>query len=176
MSTANRTAPRKAVRQLAARVLLVVALVGAALAISRLASVVLVAFAALLGAIALRAAAEPLARLMLAGVLDFVPLLGPVVAALPGLLLALGESHTTALYALAVYVIVQQLEGNVALPYLQRWSVSLPPAVTLLSIVTGGLIFGVAGILVATPAAVAIIALVKVLYIESGFRDDATAS
>jgi len=96
---------------------------------------------------------------ILSGVSVFVPYIGPIAAIVPGLLIALSVSPTLALYAAIVYLVAQQLEGNIALPLLQRWTVSMPPAVSLLAIVAFGLLFGVWGVLFATAATATLIAV-----------------
>lgn len=103
---------------------------------------------------------------LLVGILEFVPVLGPIVAAVPGVLLAFAKGPETAVYALVIYIIVQQLESNLLTPLIQRWAVELPPVVALLSIVACGLLFGVMGVLFATPMAVVGMALVRHLYVE----------
>jgi predicted PurR-regulated permease PerM len=103
---------------------------------------------------------------ILSGISVFVPYIGPVVAIVPGLLIALSVSPSLALSAAIVYVVAQQLEGNIALPLLQRWTVSMPPAVTLLAIVTFGVLFGLWGVLFATPLAVVTIRIIRMAYVE----------
>jgi predicted PurR-regulated permease PerM len=103
---------------------------------------------------------------LLAGLLEFVPVIGPIVSAVPGLLLAFTQGPQTAVYALILYVAVQQIESYVLTPLIQRWAVELPPVVALLSIVAGGLLFGVLGVIFATPMAVVVMTLVKHLYVE----------
>lgn len=103
---------------------------------------------------------------VLAGLLEFVPVIGPIVAAVPGLLLAFSHGPTTALYAAIVYVVVQQIESNVITPLVQRWAVRLPPVIGLLAIVACGILFGLAGVIFAMPLAVVLMALVKDLYVE----------
>lgn len=103
---------------------------------------------------------------ILSGISVFVPYIGPLVAIIPGLLIALSVSPTLALYAAIVYLVAQQLEGNVALPLLQRWTVSMPPAVSLLAIVAFGLLFGLWGVLFATPLAVVSLRIVRMAYVE----------
>lgn len=68
---------------------------------------------------------------LLAGLADFVPLVGPIVAAVPALLIALSEGWETMLWTLLLYVLVQQIESNLIVPIAQRRTVSLPPAITL---------------------------------------------
>lgn len=108
----------------------------------------------------------PLALGILAGLMDIVPYVGPVFAAIPGLLLALLEGPETALWALVVYVTVQQIEGNIILPLVQRRMVTLPPALTIFAILAGGVLFGVMGVLLAAPLLVVIYVLVKRLYVR----------
>jgi predicted PurR-regulated permease PerM len=62
--------------------------------------------------------------------------------------------------------VAQQLEGNISLPLLQRWSVRMPPAISLLAIVGFGLLFGLWGVLLATPLAVVTLRIVRMAYIE----------
>lgn len=103
---------------------------------------------------------------LLTGLLEFVPVVGPIVATIPGVLLAFTVGPETAAYALLVYVAVQQVESNLLTPLVQRWAVELPPVVALLSIVVCGLLFGVPGVIFATPIAVVTMAMVKHLYVE----------
>jgi predicted PurR-regulated permease PerM len=103
---------------------------------------------------------------VLSGLSVFVPYIGPIVATVPGLLLALSVSPQLALYAAIVYVIAQQLEGNISLPLLQRWTVAMPPVVSLLAMVAFGLLFGLWGVLLATPMAVATMTIVRMAYVE----------
>jgi predicted PurR-regulated permease PerM len=72
---------------------------------------------------------SPLALGLLAGLLEFVPFVGPIVAAVPGLLLALTVGPLAPLYALAVYLVVQQIESNLVTPLVARHMLALPPAV-----------------------------------------------
>ena len=103
---------------------------------------------------------------VLSGLSVFVPYIGPIVATVPGLLLALSVSPELALYALIVYVVAQQLEGNISLPLLQRWTVQMPPAVMLLAMVGFGFLFGLWGVLLATPLAVAGMTVIRMAYVE----------
>lgn len=103
---------------------------------------------------------------ILSGLLDFVPFIGPLVAAVPGLLVAFTQGEDVALYALLVYLGVQFVEGNIILPLAQKWAVSLPPVISLLGIVAFGLVFGPMGVLFAMPLTVVLVVLVQKLYVE----------
>lgn len=107
---------------------------------------------------------------VLAGLLDFIPVIGPVIAIVPGLILALSVDLRTAAWAAVVYIGVQQLENHVIVPLAQRWSVHLPPAIAVLSLVTLGLLFGVMGVLFGMPLTVVILILVKKLYVEGALE------
>lgn len=101
-----------------------------------------------------------------AGVLDFVPFVGPIVAAVPAILLALATSPTMALWVIGFYILIQQIEGNVVTPLIQQRMVQLPPALLLFALVAFGLLFGVIGVLLAEPLTVVLYVLVKRLYVR----------
>jgi predicted PurR-regulated permease PerM len=112
----------------------------------------------------------PLVLGIMAGMLNFIPILGPVLAFGPGVLVALTDSPHTALYAAIVYLVVQQLEGHAITPLAQRWAVKLPPAFGMLAVVSFALLFGVFGVLFGVPLAVVVMRLVQKLYIENGLE------
>ncbi|MEX2402644.1 MAG: AI-2E family transporter [Balneolales bacterium] len=119
-------------------------------------------------------AGVPLALILglIAGLFDFVPYIGPIVAIVPGILLALAEGPDTALWAGVVYLIVQQLEGYVITPIVQRRKVSMPPGLIILAVVAFGMVFGVPGIVLATPLAVITMVLVGMLYVQDVLGKD----
>ena len=108
----------------------------------------------------------PLLLGVVAGLLEFIPVVGALLFTIPGVLVAFTQGPETALYALLIYIGVQQLESNVVIPLFQRWAVRLPPAITLLSVVIGGILLGAPGVVFATPLAVVVMTLVKHLYVE----------
>lgn len=107
----------------------------------------------------------PLGLGVVAGLLDFVPLLGPLAAAIPALLLAFTVSPQTTLFVLIAYTIIQQIEGNIVLPLVQQRAVSLPPAMLLFSLFAASSLFGLAGLLLAAPLTVVAFVLVNRLYV-----------
>lgn len=102
-----------------------------------------------------------LALALFACLAEFVPMVGPVVAAIPALLLALTLGLDSALWTLAMFVAVQQTESNLITPVLQQRMVSLPPAVTLFAVVMFGSLFGPLGLLLATPLTVLVFASLR---------------
>jgi predicted PurR-regulated permease PerM len=109
---------------------------------------------------------------ILTTILTFVPYVGPIVAALLPALVALAESPTLALYVILLFVVIQNLEGYVLTPLLQQGIVSVPPALTIISEVLFGIMFGVIGIILATPFVAVAVVLVKMLYIEDTLGDN----
>jgi predicted PurR-regulated permease PerM len=108
----------------------------------------------------------PLALGLVAGLAEFVPIVGAIVSAVPGLLLAGTKGTDTVLWTLLFYVAAHQFEGHVLIPLIQRRVVSVPPALTLFSVVAFGILFGPLGVILATPLAVVAMVLVKRLYLH----------
>ena len=125
-------------------------------------------FVGVLTAIGLWIAGVPLAIPLgiLSGVLDFVPVVGPFVAAIPGVIIAFAQGPQVALYAVLVYVAVQFIEGHLVIPLAQKWAVSMPPALALVAIVAFGVVFGLPGVLFALPLTVVAMVMVKKLYVD----------
>lgn len=109
---------------------------------------------------------SPLALALIAFLTEFVPLIGPFVGAVPGLLLALGQGWGTLLWAALLYLAVQQVESNLITPLVQREMVRVPPALFMFSVVAMGTLFGVLGVLLAGPLTVTAFVLVRTLYVE----------
>jgi predicted PurR-regulated permease PerM len=96
---------------------------------------------------------------VIAALLEFVPFIGPIVAAIPAVLIAFAHDPSTALYVAVLYLAVQQVEGYVLMPLVQRWAVALPPALSALTVVAFGVLFGLPGVLFAVPLTVVVMAL-----------------
>lgn len=103
---------------------------------------------------------------LVAGMAEFVPYLGVIVAGIPAVVLGFGQGTDTGLWTIAVLIAVQQLQGNLVMPLLQNKMVDLPPAVTIFGIIAAGILFGVAGVLLATPLTIVVLVLVRRLYLE----------
>lgn len=103
---------------------------------------------------------------LIAGLSEFIPILGPWIGAAPGLLLAFSVDGQTALYTAILYIVIQQIEGNILTPLIQQHMVHIPPALVILSVVAFGLVFGIAGVILATPLAVIAMVLVGMFYVQ----------
>jgi predicted PurR-regulated permease PerM len=102
---------------------------------------------------------------LVAGLAEFVPYAGILLAGLPAVILGFGQGTTTGLWTIAVLITVQQVQGNLVMPLLQNKMVDLPPAVTIFGIIAAGILFGVAGVLLATPLTIVVLVLVRRLYL-----------
>ena len=102
---------------------------------------------------------------LLAGVLEFIPFAGPIIAAVPAILLAMAVSPELALWVGLLYLAVQQFEGNLLTPLVQQYAVDLPGAVMLFALIGFGSLFGTLGVILAAPLAVVTMVLVKRLYV-----------
>jgi predicted PurR-regulated permease PerM len=116
----------------------------------------------------------PLALFMglLAALLDFIPFIGPFVAAVPAVLFAFADSPITAVWVALLYLGVQQVESYLVTPIVQQRAVHLPPVLTIIAVYVFGELFGILGLLVATPLFAVILVLVKMLYIEDALKDE----
>jgi len=102
---------------------------------------------------------------LLAGILEFIPFLGPILSMVPAVLLALAVSPDLALWVFLVYFVVQQFEGYVLTPLVQQYAVDLPGVVLLFSLIAFGALFGTLGVILAAPLTVVVYVLVKRLYV-----------
>jgi predicted PurR-regulated permease PerM len=103
-----------------------------------------------------------LAISFLAALFNLVPYLGPIVGMIPAVILGFTVSPLTALFAVVVFVVANQIEGNVLGPYILSKSTNLHPVTVLLAILVGAGLFGLLGALLAVPVS----ALLKVVLEE----------
>jgi predicted PurR-regulated permease PerM len=104
----------------------------------------------------------PLVLGIFAGMMEVIPYLGPIIAAIPILIVALFASPTTALIAFAFLIVLQQFESYVLLPYIMRTQTKVSPLAVIMALIIGGALGGLMGILVALP----LIAALRVFTIE----------
>jgi predicted PurR-regulated permease PerM len=97
---------------------------------------------------------------LIAGVLEWFPIIGPVIAAIPAILIGLSISPAAALAAVILYTGIQQLENHLLVPKVMGDAVDLHPAVIIMSLVVGGALFGIGGAILAAP----IVAIGRDLY------------
>ena len=108
---------------------------------------------------------------ILAGLLSFIPYLGPVLAAIPALLVGFTQDATTMLYVSFLYLAIQFLESNVVTPLVQRKAVSIPPALLLIVQLWLGVYAGLLGLLLAEPLIVLSMLSVQRFYVKGWLED-----
>ena len=108
----------------------------------------------------------PIVNALIAGLLTFIPNVGPFLSVIPPAAIALLDAPWKAGAAIGLYIGIQQIESNILTPIVMKREVSLLPAVTLLSQVTFGIFFGFLGLFLALPLVVVIQVLIQELWIE----------
>jgi predicted PurR-regulated permease PerM len=103
---------------------------------------------------------------LLAALLTFIPNLGPILAAIPAVLLALANDPISAVWVVLLYIGVQLIEGNVTTPLIQQHTIALPPALAIGMQVLLGTLFGLLGLALAVPLTAAGVTMVRMLYVE----------
>jgi predicted PurR-regulated permease PerM len=111
---------------------------------------------------------------LIAGLLSFIPNFGPIMSAVPALLLAFIESPISALYVAILFIVVQIIESNLVTPYIERQTVELPPALTVFAQLSLGVIIGGVGLILATPLLALIVVIVQSVYIGDVLGDKET--
>ncbi len=99
-------------------------------------------------------------------VFTFVPVIGPICASIPAILLGLAQSPLLAAYVVALYLIVHMFEGYLITPLAQSHAISLPPVITLFAALSFGLLLGPFAILFSAPLAVLVLVAFGMLYVE----------
>jgi putative permease len=132
-------------------------------------SLILMLFIAVLDTIGLMLLGVPYALLwgVFSGLMEIIPTLGPIIAAVPPVIVAVAGNHPmTALYVLILYTAIQQLESNLLVPFIMSNKVRLHPVTLLCFLLVMAEFLGIFGALIATPLA----AVLKVLYMELYYR------
>lgn len=103
---------------------------------------------------------------IIAGVLNFIPNFGPLIAMVPAVLVALIQGPTTALIVAIMYILIQVLESNFITPMVQQRLVSIPPALIIIAQLLVAPFTGVWGLVLATPLMLILMTLVNELYVK----------
>jgi predicted PurR-regulated permease PerM len=103
---------------------------------------------------------------LIAGLFEFVPNIGPVLAGVPAALLAITVSPSHVIYVIALYIVVQTAESYLLTPYVMRRVVALPPALTIVAQLVITLLGGWVGLLLATPLTAVTLVAVQKVYLE----------
>lgn len=110
---------------------------------------------------------------LIAGLFSFIPNFGPILSAIPAILLAFIDSPITAVYVIGLYIFVQLIESNLITPWIERQTVELPPGLTIASQLILAVLIGGMGLVLATPILAVLMVLIQTIYIQDilGDRD-----
>lgn len=109
-----------------------------------------------------------------AGLMEAVPLVGPLVGAVPAIAIALTISPTTALWVVVATIIIQQLENNLLVPRVMSRALGVSPLITLLAMLGAGSLFGIPGVLIALPLASTVQMLVERFVLQRSASEEST--
>jgi predicted PurR-regulated permease PerM len=98
---------------------------------------------------------------MMVGIAELIPVVGPILAGIPAVLVGLNESPWIAVWILALYIFIQQLEGNVVVPIVMKKAVGLNPIIIILSMLIGYNTLGILGMIIAIPVTTALSIFVR---------------
>jgi predicted PurR-regulated permease PerM len=93
--------------------------------------------------------ALPLA--IFAGLLEILPNIGPIISAIPAIIVALSISPVMALSIIGLFIVIHQLENNLIVPFVMKQSVGLSPLITIFALMIGGKLAGISGAILAVP-------------------------
>lgn len=99
---------------------------------------------------------------LISGIMEFVPYIGPILSVIPALIIALGISWEASLVILILYVIIQQAENNILVPYIMSKNLDISPLFVFVIMLFGATLGGITGIIVAVPIA----GVFKVIYTD----------
>ena len=109
---------------------------------------------------------------IIAAILTFVPNIGPVISAIPAILIGLIQGPTKAIYVILLYIAIQWIESYLITPMIQQRTVSMAPALLISVQILVGVWLGLFGLFLATPLLVSAIVIIQMLYIEDTLGDE----
>ena len=107
-----------------------------------------------------------LALAVIAGLLEIVPILGPIISAVPALIMGFVISPVTGFAVIGLYLLIQQLESNLIVPKVMQKAVGFNPLVTIIALMVGGQLMGIVGAILAVPIVIVAVEVVKFLVKE----------
>ncbi len=115
----------------------------------------------------------PLALVLgvIAGLFTFVPYFGTIASAIPALLVGLTQGLHQVLWIVGLFLVAHAIEGYLVSPFVQRRTVHLPPALTVLAMVVLTAVFGMLGVLIATPLVAVLLVGTRRVYVEDVLGD-----
>ena len=139
--------------------------------LGRLASMV---FVGALAGIGLMLLGVPMAFTLglIAGLATFIPYIGPILGAIPALMVALLQGPMVVLYVAILYFVIETAESSLIAPMANKKAVDIAPAYTVIIQLAGGVVAGIPGVILATPLAVVAGVTIQLLYVEDVLGED----
>jgi predicted PurR-regulated permease PerM len=109
----------------------------------------------------------PLVLGLLAACTESIPIIGPIVGSVPAIMLAYLISPTLAFKVIIFYILVQFIENQIVVPNIMGHTIDLHPVVIIISLLIGGQLWGIIGMMLAVPAAALLRVLIKQLWITN---------
>jgi predicted PurR-regulated permease PerM len=109
---------------------------------------------------------------LIAGLMEFIPTVGPLLSAIPAVAMGFLDSPEKAVTVAVLYMGIQFMENHLLIPMLMKGGVDVPPVLTILGQALFTLLFGFLGLMVAVPALAATMVAIKMLYVERVVGDD----
>jgi predicted PurR-regulated permease PerM len=109
---------------------------------------------------------------IIAGIFEFIPIAGPILASIPAIAMGFLDGPEKALYVALAYVVIQQVESNLLYPLLMKKGLELQPVLTIFTQGILSIVFGFLGLLVAVPMLAAAIVPIKMLYVRDVVGDE----
>ena len=106
----------------------------------------------------------PLVLALLAGILEIVPYIGPVISAVPAVILGLSQSLVLGFWVIVFYIIIQQIEAHIIVPLIMKRAIGLNPIATILALLIGAKLAGILGMILAVPVAATIAEVLSSTY------------
>jgi predicted PurR-regulated permease PerM len=109
---------------------------------------------------------SPVGLGLIAGFGEFIPFLGPILGAVPALVIAASQNTQMLLWTAGAFVVIQQIESNLISPLIQHRTVELPPVLSLLAVLAFATVFDTIGLVLAVPLTVVLYVMIKKLYVR----------
>ena len=104
---------------------------------------------------------------LIAGLLNFIPNFGPLIAMIPAVLVALMQGVNSALIVAGLYIFIQMIESNLITPQIQKKMISMPPALIIIAQLFMGVLTGGLGLILATPLTAILMVVVQETYVKN---------
>jgi predicted PurR-regulated permease PerM len=99
---------------------------------------------------------------------EFFPYVGPLITAIPAVLLALIDSPVKAVLVIISFIVMQQIENHIIVPQVMKKAIGLNPLISIFALYIGARLAGVLGVVIALPAAATLIVTLEQIYLPAG--------